>query len=100
MSPLAKYLAKTFTKSFDDGVFPKTLKETRVAAIFKGGDRTGLGNYRPISIISNLSKIFEKILAARITRFLTLRQFFNLEQYGYLQQSITSIAILRTVSKI
>ena len=56
-SPL---LAKIVNNSLNSGVFPQILKTGRVVPIFKSGDRKQVGNYRPISVLPILSKIFEK----------------------------------------
>ena len=44
------------------GVFPDKLKIAKVIPIDKGGKTDVINNYRPISILSSLSKIYEKIL--------------------------------------
>ena len=49
-------------KSLHDGVFPSELKLARLVPIFKGGDSSNIGNYRPISVLSFFSKIFEKVM--------------------------------------
>ena len=52
------------------GYFPDTLKIANVVPIYKAGDKTSISNYRPISVLNSLSKIFEKILAERLTNYL------------------------------
>ena len=47
-------------KSLQEGVFPQSLKIALVCAIFKKNDKTKCANYRPISLLSNISKIFER----------------------------------------
>ena len=44
------------------GVFPESLKLARIVPLFKGGDPSSMKNYRPISILSSMSKIFEKVM--------------------------------------
>ena len=51
------------------GVFPDCLKVARVTPIFKSGDENSCDNYRPISIISPIAKIFEKILQKRVVSY-------------------------------
>ena len=53
-------------KSLHEGVFPQSLKEALVVSIFKKGDQTKSANYRPISLLSNISKIFERVMYNRI----------------------------------
>ena len=57
-------------RSFELGVFPQRLKLARVIALFKGGDGKDPGNYRPISLLSVFSKIFERAMLKRLVRFL------------------------------
>ena len=47
--------------SFSTGIFPETLKDALIVPIFKKGEPTDIGNYRPISILPTLSKILEKL---------------------------------------
>ena len=62
-------------RSFQLGVFPQRLKFARVIALFKGGDREDPGNYRPISLLSVFSKIFERAMLKRLVRFLEAHFF-------------------------
>ena len=55
---------------FNQGVFPKILKIANVIPIRKKGDKLNYDNYRPISLISNMSKIFEKSMDIRLAKFL------------------------------
>lgn len=47
--------------SFQTRIFPYTLKITKVIAIFNAGDKHSLKNYHPISMLSTLAKLFEKL---------------------------------------
>ena len=51
-----------FNSSVDQGFFPSNLKLADVTPVFKKGDRLEKTNYRPVSILSSLSKIFERLL--------------------------------------
>ena len=63
-------LAQTVTLSLEEGVFPQALKIARVVPIFKSGKKTDVSNYRPISLLATFSKIYEKVMHARIVDFL------------------------------
>ena len=52
--------------SFELGYFPSSLKEVKVNSVFKVGDKLLMFNYRPISILSSLFKIFQKIIYKRL----------------------------------
>ena len=58
-------LAKIINTSFSDGIFPQKLKNSRVVPIFKERSKNEMRNYRPISLLSSLSKIYEKLMHLR-----------------------------------
>ena len=63
--------------SFMEGVFPSELKLAKVIPIFKSGDSTKMSNYRPISILSFFSKIFEKLMYNIVNNFLYKNEVTN-----------------------
>ena len=58
---LAKPLAHIFNLSFLCGTFPKKLKCAIIRAVYKLGDKNNMNNYRPISLLSNVSKLLENM---------------------------------------
>ena len=64
-------LAKIITASFEQGIFPQSLKLARVVPVHKGGSKAEVANYRPISLLSSFSKIYEKLMHRRIAELLT-----------------------------
>ena len=58
-------LTKLINISLKTGIFPDALKITSVIPIFKKGDTEEVGNYRPISLLPIISKIFEKVIKIR-----------------------------------
>ena len=59
---LAESLCDIFNLSLATGVFPDCWKVARVAPIFKNGEQTDRSNYRPISVLPFLSRVFEKLV--------------------------------------
>ena len=57
---ITPFLNHIFNISLPEGKFPGDWKKARVSPIFKFGSRDECDNYRPISILSPISKIFEK----------------------------------------
>jgi hypothetical protein len=57
-----------FRRSLDEGIFPSILKFNSITPILKSGNATDVANYRPISILSHLSKLFENIFLNCIKR--------------------------------
>ena len=63
-------ITKLFNKCLDTGVYPDKLKIARVIPIFKGGNKNTVTSYRPISILTQFNRIFEKLLKDRLYSFL------------------------------
>ena len=76
-------LAKINDKSFTEGVFPEQLKSARVVPIHKEGSRTDVENYRHISLLASISKVYEKLMHSRITNFLDSNNSLYEMQYGF-----------------
>ena len=76
-------LAKIINKSFQQGVFPEQMKTARVIPIHKEGSKTDVSNYRPISLLTSFSKIYEKLMHYRILKFLESNNSLCETQYGF-----------------
>ena len=74
---IAKPLAHVCSNSFECGVFPDNMKVAKVVPLFKAGDRSLFSNYRPISLLSQFSKILEKLFNERLDKFIDKFQFLN-----------------------
>jgi len=57
-----KPLVHIYNVSYQSGIFPYTMKKAKIRPLFKKGDRQEMQNYRPISILSMLSRILEKLM--------------------------------------
>ena len=83
-SPIIEpYIADVFNKCLEKSIFPQSLKIARVIPLFKKGDRSNPENYRPISLLSSLSKVFEKVICKRMTKFFMKNESFTANQYGF-----------------
>ena len=67
---ILKQLADLFNLSFMTGVFPSVLKTAKVVPVFKKDSKFDYNNYRPISLLSNIEKIREKLVYKRLYMFL------------------------------
>ena len=76
-------LAGVINKSFQQGIFPSQLKIARVSPIHKEGPKCYVSNYRPISLLSSFSKIYEKLMHIRILKFLESNDSLFEMQYGF-----------------
>ena len=75
-------------------------KLAKVLPIFKSGDDQNIQNYRPISILSFFSKIFEKIIASHIMDFLDTNNILYDKQFEFRKSHSTSHAIITLVDKV
>lgn len=82
------------------GVFPDSLKVAKVSPIFKSGSRTDPSNYRPVSVLPVISKIFERVLYNRLNEYLTEKKFLIDQQYGFRSKSSTLTAAADLITKI
>jgi hypothetical protein len=77
------------------GIFPDCLKIARVIVVYKGGSKSVLANYRPISILSVFSKIFEKILFVPLYDFLEGNNILDQSQFGFRRGKSTEMAVIK-----
>ena len=80
VSPIIANMVNT---SVSCDVFPSILKVSRILPLFKSGKRNNMSNYRPISNLSFLSKIFEKVINVRLYSFLEKYNILNAKQFGF-----------------
>ena len=73
---LAKPLTLLINQMLSTGIFLGKLKQSKVTLIFKTKDRELLSNYRPISVLSSVSKFFEYAIADQLTKYLTDNKLF------------------------
>ena len=79
----SKPLSDMINMSFNQGVFPNILKIANVIPIHKKGDKLNCNNYRPISLLSNISKIFEKSMHTHLVNFLRKNKLLFCYQFGF-----------------
>ena len=93
---LSYILAELFNKCLKESCFPDCWKVSSVVPVFKNvGERSTAKNYRPVSLLSVVSKVFEKLVNSRIVDHLEKCGLFSDFQYGF--RSSQSTADLLTV---
>lgn len=93
-------LAHIFNLSLSNGEFPTKLKQCRVIPIFKSGSQLDCDNYRPISLLSSISKVLEKIVAEKLINHLLTNDLLYQHQYGFLPNRSTEHNLLQIVNYI
>lgn len=86
-------LTFVINKIMELGVWPSLFGVGVVTPIFKCGDPLEVANYRPITVISNLAKVAEKVLKRRICDFLDKNDILSSQQFGFREARSTQDAI-------
>ena len=89
---LVPILTKLFNKCLLGGIYPNSLKIARVKPIFKGGIKNQIPSYRPISILTQINRIFEKILRDRLYDF--MKDKLYCKQFGFRPKNSTEHPVL------
>ena len=90
---ISRHLAKVFNKCLETGSYPDILKVAKVISLHKKGSKCDVGNYRPISILSPVNKVFEIILHRRLIDFWNKYNLFTDKQFGFREQHSTNLAL-------
>ena len=95
-----KPLKYVINLSVRQGEVPDKLKIARVVPIYKDGDRLEVSNYRPISILSCFSKIYERVMFNRLYNHLEINNVLYRKQFGFQARNSTEHAALVLSDKI
>ena len=82
------------------GVFPSVLKIAKLVPVFKKDSKLDYSNYCPISLLSNIEKILEKLMYKRLYTFLDNKNIIYDLQFGFRQQYSTSHALINITENI
>lgn len=93
-------LNNIFNKSVQQCLFPQYMKVAKVIPIFKADDPSDVRNYRPISILSVFSKIFEKVIYAKLYLYLEENLILYEKQFGFRKNTSTELALVELVDKV
>lgn len=85
---------------FKQGIFPSSLKQSIITPVHKGGDTDDINNYRPISVLTAISKVLEKLLNSRLISYLNKYNLLSPSQYGFRQGLSTEDAVTALTSLI
>ena len=93
-------LSLIFNLSFSSGKYPDILKIAKTIPIFKKGSHLLVTNYRPISLLSSLNKILEKLLYGRLYSFLEKHECLYKLQFGFRSKHSTNHALINITESI
>ena len=90
----APSLTDLFNASIKAKIFPDDFKIARVTPIFKNCGTDNLGNYRPISILGSIERVFEKLLYKQLHDFLIENKVLSTQQWGFHSLHSTALALI------
>ena len=93
-------LSNIINNSFSSGIFPDFFKLAKVIPIYKKGLKLDCSNYRPISLLSNIGKIFEKVMNVKLTTFLNRFNCFYKYQFGFRNKHSTTHTLIEITENI
>ena len=76
-------LKRLINLSFKTGFFPEQFKIAKVVPVFKESDPHEFSNYRPISLLNSISRLFETIVCFQVTGFADACEILYKHQYGF-----------------
>ena len=97
---IAPPLVHIFNISFSSGSVPSNMKIAKIVPIHKKGDVKDVSNYRPISLLTSLSKVLEKLVYLRTVKFFLNHNIFSDFQFGFREKHSTVHAILTFIHKV
>ena len=97
---ISKSLTLIINQCFSTGIFPNSLKIAKVIPLYKKNEKYLFDNYRPVSILSSISKIFEKIMHTQIYNYFNENKLLYDSQYGFRALHSTELATMELVNKI
>jgi hypothetical protein len=94
-------LVNVINLSLSKGVFPSKLKIAKIIPIFKTGNQSFFTNYRPISLLTNFSKLFEKVMQIRLTLLIEQCEIlYTRFQFGFRSNHSTMHSLVSLINNV
>ena len=97
---ISKPLTVIINQTIVTGIFPNALKVAKVKPLHKKGEKSCLNNYRPISLLPTISKVFERVIYAQIYQYFKINDLLCEQQYGFRSKHSTELATIKLVDNI
>ena len=97
---IAPILVEIFNNCANQGVYPEILKVGKITPLFKTGDKVIDDNYRPITVLTQINKIFEKLIHKRMMSFTNENKLLTNCQFGFRKGHSTSHGITHVNERI
>ena len=99
-STIVPYLTRIINKAYDLHIFPEQLKKAIITPIFKEGNLDEISNYRPISVLTIICKIFERSASNQIAKYLLEEHKINPHQHAYQPAHSTTTCLAEILNEI
>ena len=80
---ISPHLSQIFNISLTTKCYPDSLKFAKGAPVYKGGDKDNLDNYRPISVLLTVDRVFEKLIYEQMIKYFESNNFLSKKQWGF-----------------
>ena len=97
---ISTILSKIINKGYETNTFPDSMKKAAIKPIHKKGNIDEISNYRPISILPTLSKIFEKAAANQIVSYLEKNKILHPSQHAYQRCHSTITCLIEVLTYV
>ena len=97
---VSKSLTIIINQMITTGIFPDAFKVSKVTPIFKKGDCSLMSNYRPISLLPTISKIFERVIHDQMYEYFNEFNLLAEQQYGFRKKHSTEYAAIKLIDHV
>ena len=96
---IAPFLTDIINFCITSNIFPADLKVSKVSPAHKSGDRDDLNNYRPITVLPTIARVFERLLYDQMYTYLAENKLLGNQQLGFRSIHSTALALGKSVNK-
>ena len=97
---IAKPLTLIINQMLKTGIFPNAFKKSKITPLFKKGDSSLVANYRPISLLPTMSKIFERMIHNQMYEYFNNNNLLAEQQYGFRKLHSTEYAAVKLLDHV
>ena len=94
---IAPALTKLYNNTLKSHEVPDDWGTALITAIFKKGDKSDPGNYRPVSLTCIICKVLESIIYDHIVQHFIKNKFFSKSQYGFISKRSAALQLLNVL---
>ena len=87
-------------QSLTSCIYPDSLKVAKVTPIYKKDDKKIISNYRPISVLPFISKVFESVIFDQLSEYFVTNNLFSPQQYGFRKKYSTELTALELLDRL